>query len=401
MPAPMAFGQLPVFKNFLQWFAGDKHKIDNFLFRMHHQYTTAILMFGLMFIFLENHIDGRAINCRNADNYAKSYCWIHGTGYVKEHLQGEATGCYVDQSGIEDEEWNSRVTAYYLWLPFLLTFAIGFSKVPRILWKRCLEGELMHKIIEDGSESRVIAKNFMDFRKRFATYSLHFALCEALNIGMVFLNMFMCDMLLVNKFWSYGTEVFGFLRTYSRYGHLETGEMVHNPMCELFPTEVACYITIGATTGGKDQSNYLCILSNNLFNQKYFLIIWLWWVILAGFSCLGMVYRVARMMMPELSRTLLKWKVMRSKWEMEGLQNLTGADYFMLDRMLDSLKHKVFAEVMVEVGKMTHPKYSPSPEPQEKGNGEMPKYMRNEIDQVDYYKKDSSSAGSGSTNADL
>merc|ERR1719469_1672300 len=260
-----------------------------------------------------------------------------------------------------------------------------------------MEGKLMEKIIENrDADPSVIAENFVDLRHRYSKYQMQFAFCELLNICMVFLNMFICDMLFLNKFWTYGTETWGYLRAFTPYG-----QKLHNPMCELFPTEVACYITIGATTGGKDQSNYLCILSNNLFNQKYFLIIWLWWVILACFSCLGMVYRVARMMMPELSRTLLKWKVMRSKWEMEGLQNLTGADYFMLDRMLDSLKHKVFAEVMVEVGKMTHPKYSPSPEPQEKVNGEMPKYMRNEIDQVDYYKKDSSSAGSGSTNADL
>jgi hypothetical protein len=31
--------------------------------------------------------------------------------------------------------------------------------------------------------------------------------------------------------------------------------------------QVACYIRIGATTGSIDRSNYLCILSNNLFNQ--------------------------------------------------------------------------------------------------------------------------------------
>ena len=71
MPPPMAFGQLPIFKNFLKWFSPDDLRIDNLLFRFHHQYTTAILMFGLMFIFLENHLDGRAINCRGAEQYAR------------------------------------------------------------------------------------------------------------------------------------------------------------------------------------------------------------------------------------------------------------------------------------------------------------------------------------------
>ena len=40
----------------------------------------------------------------NLNDYFRSYCWIHGTAYIREHLQGKATGCFVDQSRIESEE---------------------------------------------------------------------------------------------------------------------------------------------------------------------------------------------------------------------------------------------------------------------------------------------------------
>ena len=70
------------------------------------------------------------------------------------------------------------------------------------------------------------------------------------------------------------------------------------PLC----LQVACYIRIGATTGAIDRTNYLCILSNNLFNQKYFLVLWLWWFALIGVSVLGLIYRFARIMIPDLSR---------------------------------------------------------------------------------------------------
>ena len=40
----------------------------------------------------------------NLNDYSRSYCWIHGTAYIREHLQGKATGCFVDQSRIESEE---------------------------------------------------------------------------------------------------------------------------------------------------------------------------------------------------------------------------------------------------------------------------------------------------------
>lgn len=393
MPPPMAFGQLPVFKNFLKWFSGEELIIDNFLFRVHHRFTTAVLMFGLMFVFLENHLDGRAINCQGADNYARSYCWIHGTGYLKSHLQGEATGCFVDQKAMTDDEWNSRVTAYYLWIPFLLTFCIGFCKVPRVIWKNGMEGNLMRKIIEDrNAEPSVIAENFIDLRARYSKYQMQFAFCELLNIGMVFLNMFICDMLFLNKFWTYGTETWEYLRAFVPYG-----ERAHDPMCELFPTEVACYITIGASTGGKDQNNYLCILSNNLFNQKYFLVVWLWWVCLIIVSVFGMIYRVARMSMPDLSRKMMVRKV--KSYQVENLV-MSGPEYFMLDRLSDTLDHKKFREVVDEVAKKMggHIPLADIP------NGHdlrIPGYIRKEMNQPPFYKKPTASSGSESTSIDF
>ena len=66
--------------------------------------------------------------------------------------------------------------------------------------------------------------------------------------------------------------------------------------------QVSCSIQIGASTGGVDKSNFLCILGNNLFNQKYFLILWVWWVFLLLVAILGLVYRVARILVPDFSR---------------------------------------------------------------------------------------------------
>ena len=92
----------------------------------------------------------------------------------------------------------------------------------------------------------------------------------------------------------------------------------HDPQCEVFPTEVnfvysdviyivrfiqvACTFRVGATTGGIDQSNFLCILGNNLFNQKYFLFLWRWWIFLLVVSVVGVIYRVAYKMIPSFVR---------------------------------------------------------------------------------------------------
>lgn len=45
---------------------------------------------------------------------------------------------------------DAPVTAYYLWLPFLLTFCFGFAKMPRSLWRNFLEGNMLRNIIQVG-----------------------------------------------------------------------------------------------------------------------------------------------------------------------------------------------------------------------------------------------------------
>merc|ERR1712020_709642 len=124
------------------------------------------------------------------------------------------------------------------------------------------------------------------------------------------------------------------------------GYLTHDPMCELFPTEVSCYIRIGATTGGIDASNYLCILNNNIFNQKYFLVLWMWWMVLIGLSVIGLIYRFARLMIPDLSRTILLRKV-PAAWL--RTMELTSGESFVLESMAANMPHPMIEQVIIEI----------------------------------------------------
>ena len=77
----------------------------------------------------------------------------------------------------------------------------------------------------------------------------------------------------------------------------------HTLMCSLFPTEVSCTVeTGGIAKGSVDVKNMICLLSNNLFNQYFFLVLWCWWVIILVLSSLGLVYRLAQLVVPQLGR---------------------------------------------------------------------------------------------------
>jgi len=328
----------------------DEVKIDNFLFQLHHQMNFIVLLVGFAFTFAENYIDGDAITCTDKDgkdvnDYKTKFCFIHGSAYIKDSLQTELTGRKCRMSRYQPE---TRVTAYYMWLPLILTICMAITKMPRMFWKRCLEKGFLKNLLSGRDDGEKIAKSFLSIKKRnkFMMYNLSYAFCEILNIICVLINFHILDHLLNGMFWTYGRDVYNFI-SYPPY--IQKDEV--DPMCNVFPTEVSCSGKIGSIGGtAGEQFNLLCILSNNVINQKYFLIVWWWWVILLAASILGMVYRIAQITIPSVSYYILKLNLDQaalaqtdpSHWK---LLKMSSADLFMLSRMSLSLDKEVMTKV--------------------------------------------------------
>jgi len=367
--APNIKDQLPILKQIIQYFKKDGLQVDSPLMKVHNQMSCMVIGIGFIFISVENYLDTKAILCHSGQQfhaYAKSYCWIHGTSYVKPQLQGKATGCYVDQTNLSEQE-DPPITAYYLWLPYLLSLMFVLAKAPHSAWKKYFENNLISQILggattnqnethnwsafggphgptpggmggrkqrKRNSGPEVIAANFCEFRVRgkYDRYHKKFAFWEGFNLLTVFTSMAITHWILNYKFWHYGMEVLEYI-TY--YGKRSNGDPFHDPMCELFPTEVACNIQVGALTGGLDRTNFLCILGNNLFNQKFFFVLWLWWIFLLFVTLLGILYRSSRIALPGLSRYLLNRKVHGP--QLNGLK-LTSGEAFVLEMIIDNLK---------------------------------------------------------------
>ena len=84
-----------------------------------------------------------------------------------------------------------------------------------------------------------IAQNFIEFQSNYTHYHKKFFFWEASNIVTVLISMQTTHWILNYKFFPYGLQVMEFI---SLYGKQSTGKMMHDPMCELFPTEVRQYI---------------------------------------------------------------------------------------------------------------------------------------------------------------
>ena len=64
-------------------------------------------------------------------------------------------------------------------------------------------------------------------------------------------------------------------------------------MCKAFPTEVSCELPNVGAAGGEQNHNGLCVLSQNIINEKMYLAIWFWMVSLIIISPFCIMYRIS------------------------------------------------------------------------------------------------------------
>ena len=231
---------------------------------------------------------------------------------------------------------------------------MGLVKLPRVIWKTFCERGIMESLVgEEGRSGEKIHARLKQLKKRNALLRYHvlYAVCELLNIIVILVCFYIINSLLNGSFWSYGADVNEFFSTKQADDNkFNPGLQKSNPMCSLFPTEVACNYCTGSVGGGcNDKKSHLCILSNNLFNQYFFLILWFWWVFLLVVSCLGFVYRVAQMFIPAIAKIVLESYLMPYGLELSpNMKNLTTSDYFLLGRISINIKGSTMKDVLSE-----------------------------------------------------
>jgi len=315
-------------------------RISNFVFTLHQQWTFVIVIIGLIFSSSNNYLNKDAMICHGGSSYINNFCFLHGSSHVRRELQAElssSSSCISEDEGGEDQD-KVRTTHYYIWLPFVLAIIAIMTKLPGILWKNVLERGIMKKLVkdmdEDGSKT---AKRFHKVlmgkgKQKGKTssvqamiYNFGFAFCEVLTLVAILVSQSMLNSLFNNEYASYGVNVQSY-KSFVPNPSLPEQTSPTNPMCHLFPTEVSCTVKTGGIGGNANKENILCLLPNNVFYQYYFLILWWWWVVLIFITCLGLVYRLVQILLPQFGRMRL-----------EVMLNSLGVDSNALDKV-DKMK---------------------------------------------------------------
>lgn len=304
--------------DFGKYFQFDEINIDNWHFKLYYKGCTLLFFTGSLVGVLSQYF-GDPINCDFTtidSDVANDYCWIHGSSYIPPEYQPHMR-CITDLDGVVSED-NAPDTSYYQWVVFMQLFQAGIFYLPYKFWQH-FEGGLISSF---GTESKsaimlsnardqdyqekeggVVMEKVIDkfvhyFRATMHRNQWYFAkyiICEVLNFFFIFLNFIFTDKFLQGRFRYYGVEAV-------QYYFLTQAErrVTVSPFCAAFPTEVSCVIPNIGAAGGEQNHNGLCILTQNIINEKIYLAIWFYLVFVFIVSAFYMCYRALSLFFPQL-----------------------------------------------------------------------------------------------------
>jgi hypothetical protein len=157
-------------------------------------------------------------------------------------------------------------------------------------------------------------------------------------------------MYLMNKFFdgefmSYGLRVMSFSE--------QAQEERVDPMVFVFPRVTKCTFHKYGASGTIQKHDSLCVLPLNIVNEKTYIFIWFWFIILATLLSLLVIYRALIITMPQLRPRLLRAKNRMVPYEVaDAISRKTDVGdwwiLYMLGRNMDPL---IYREVVSELAK--------------------------------------------------
>jgi len=290
----------------------DPSQIENFVFKLHVRLTFAIMC--VCMALLGAGMVGDPISCM-ADGVPGGamdlFCWIHSTFSVSSRsgVSGDVYGHWASNShekGIEEPHpgiappgpgESLTYHKYYQWVIFFFFVQGVMFYLPRLFWKHAegglmknLVGGLTDPLIPYQEEERVsqvmsIKRYFKEDLRSHGGYAINFFLCELLTLINVIAQIYITDRFLGYQFTTYGTEVIKMTTM--------DPEVRADPMNVVFPKVTKCTFHMYGPSGTVTKHDGLCILALNILNEKIFVFLWFWFVLLAVVTAVSIIYRAA------------------------------------------------------------------------------------------------------------
>ncbi|CAN7991042.1 unnamed protein product [Ixodes pacificus] len=330
--------------------------IDNLMCRLHHKASVGILLAFSILVTGKQYV-GDPIDCISKDaipgNLLDTYCWIHKTFSVPSAWKGKL-GDEVAYPGVAPFVPGEQVVyhTYYQWVCFVLFLQALFFYIPRYIWKT-LEGRRIQNLTDHLSspmqeesalvKSREMLVRYLTYnRNQHMMYFAGFVFTEVLYLVNVISQIFIMDRFLGGEFSRYGLEVLQFTEWH--------WEARYDPMIKVFPRMTKCTFRMFGTSGDLQKHDAVCVLPINIINEKVYVFLWFWFVILSVITAVFLVYRVATIALPSLRYHIMysKNRAVESE-ELRGIINNVGVgDWFIFYQISKNIDQSNMKDLVVE-----------------------------------------------------
>ncbi|KAK0168514.1 hypothetical protein PV327_002305 [Microctonus hyperodae] len=335
-------------------------QIDNIVFRLHSRATVLILLICSILITAKQYI-GEPISCITDSSIDKepmnAYCWIYSTFTVSRHLRGtpgrDVASPGVGQALEDDEIYHHR---YYQWVCFVLGLQAVLFYTPRALWgvwergtiallSRDLASPFYRDIWCPERKEQLVDYFSYTYLHTHNIYALSYFFCEILNFINTIGQIYLLDVFLEGQFTEYGPAVATFAAEIKPFDRID-------PMARLFPKVTKCTLHTFGTAGSLQTFDAMCVMPLNVVNEKTFVFIWFWLIILACIGALAILYRIivfsqvwARIYLLQAAARAVR----RSHVE-NVVKALHFGDWFVLYQLSQNVNPIVYSELVTELG---------------------------------------------------
>ena len=184
------------------------------------------------------------------------------------------------------------------------------------------------------------------------TVKIIFIVCHTIHIKLylviiLFLlgQMFLLDRFFEGAFFTFGLEVIAFAE--------RDQEDRLDPLIYIFPRMTKCTFHKFGVSGEVEKHDALCILPLNIVNEKIYIFLWFWFIILGGLSALVIVYRFVIVVSPKMRAYLLYIRFRLIKREVINtiVKKSKMGDWFLFYMLGQNVDSIIFKEVMHELAR--------------------------------------------------
>lgn len=324
--------------------------VDSWIFRLHYRWTTTFCLVCAALVTASDFV-GDAIQCMEGSSSASkpinTYCWISSTYTINS--TSPIPGIGPEVSLHDKRTYEKRFHAYYQWVTAVLFLQAILFYLPHFFWKN-LEGKQVDALLQDlnknliDDDAKKKRENIINYLKESwgmnVRYSVGYLLCETLNFVNVVGQMFLINKFLGGIFLDFGPKVFNLLAA--------DDEKRSDPIIETFPRITKCNFYKYGSSGSIQKLDYLCVLPQNIINEKIFFVMWTWFIILAIISFLQILWCMAL-----FSSTFLRVRLIGHRAKMpvplrleQALRHMHLGDFCLLDSIGLNLDTLNFREIL-------------------------------------------------------